>query len=68
MVCAQYSRKTGKLQPECRSDGYIAGDGPVFTNQVAGGQIVGMLRQLGVKPPATDIVFYYYEQAAAAAS
>jgi uncharacterized damage-inducible protein DinB len=32
------------------------------------GQIVGMLRQLGVKPPATDIVFYYYEQATAAAS
>jgi uncharacterized damage-inducible protein DinB len=32
------------------------------------GQIVGMLRQLGVKPPATDIVFYYYEQTAAAAS
>jgi len=32
------------------------------------GQIVGMLRQLGVNPPATDIVFYYYEQAAAVAS
>src|SRR5689334_2308112 len=32
------------------------------------GQIVGMLRQLGVKPPATDIMFYYYEQNAAAAS
>ena len=32
------------------------------------GQIVGMLRQLGVKPPATDIVFYYYEQTTAAAS
>ena len=31
------------------------------------GQIVGMLRQLGVKPPSTDIVFYYYEQAAAVA-
>src|SRR5262249_12983048 len=27
------------------------------------GQIVGMLRQLGVKPPTTDIVFYCYEQA-----
>jgi len=26
------------------------------------GQIIGMLRQLGVKPPATDILFYYYEQ------
>jgi uncharacterized damage-inducible protein DinB len=26
------------------------------------GQIVGMFRQLGVKPPATDIVFLYYEQ------
>ena len=32
------------------------------------GEIVGMLRQLGVNPPATDIVFYYYEQAAAATS
>jgi uncharacterized damage-inducible protein DinB len=32
------------------------------------GQIVGMLRQLGVKPPATDILFYYYEQTTAAAS
>ena len=32
------------------------------------GQIVGMLRQLGVKPPATDIVFYYWEQNAVAAS
>ena len=32
------------------------------------GQIFGMLRQLGVKPPTTDIVFYYYEQAAAATS
>jgi uncharacterized damage-inducible protein DinB len=32
------------------------------------GQIVGMLRQLGVTPPATDIVFYYYEQAADTAS
>ena len=32
------------------------------------GQIVGMLRQLGVKAPATDIVFYYYEQKTAAAS
>jgi uncharacterized damage-inducible protein DinB len=32
------------------------------------GQIVGMLRQLGLKPPPTDIVFYYYEQAATAAS
>jgi uncharacterized damage-inducible protein DinB len=26
------------------------------------GQIVCMLRQLGVKPPATDIVFSYYQQ------
>lgn len=26
------------------------------------GQIVGMLRQLGVKPPTTDIVLYYHEQ------
>ncbi len=32
------------------------------------GQIVAMLRQLGVTPPATDIVFYYFEQVAAAAS
>jgi uncharacterized damage-inducible protein DinB len=32
------------------------------------GQIVGMLRQLGRKPPATDILFYYYEQAASVAS
>jgi len=32
------------------------------------GQIVAMLRQLGVKPPATDILFYYYEQTAEAAS
>jgi uncharacterized damage-inducible protein DinB len=31
------------------------------------GQVVGMLRQLGVKPPSTDIVFYYFEQSAAAA-
>jgi len=29
------------------------------------GQIVGMLRQLGVKPPGTDMLFYYYEQATA---
>jgi uncharacterized damage-inducible protein DinB len=28
------------------------------------GQIVGMLRQFGTKPPATDILFYCYEQAA----
>jgi uncharacterized damage-inducible protein DinB len=26
------------------------------------GQVVGMLRQLGAKPPATDIILYYYEQ------
>lgn len=33
------------------------------------GQIVGMLRQLRVEPPATDIVYYYYhEQTAVAAS
>jgi uncharacterized damage-inducible protein DinB len=32
------------------------------------GQIVAMLRQLGMTPPATDIVFYYFEQVAAAAS
>ncbi|MBV9081342.1 MAG: DinB family protein [Acidobacteriaceae bacterium] len=28
------------------------------------GQIVGMLRQFGMKPPATDIVFFYYEHLA----
>ena len=32
------------------------------------GQIVGMLRQLGVKAPATDILFYYHEQVAPVAS
>ena len=32
------------------------------------GQIVGMLHQLGMKPPATDILFYYYEQAAPVAN
>ena len=32
------------------------------------GQIVAMLRQLGVTPPATDIVFYYYEQTQPAGS
>jgi uncharacterized damage-inducible protein DinB len=32
------------------------------------GQVVGMLRQLGIRPPATDLVFYYYEQAVPAAS
>src|SRR3984957_17607743 len=32
------------------------------------GQIVGMLSQLGTKPPATDILFYYYEQDAPVAS
>lgn len=26
------------------------------------GQIVGMIRQLGVRPPATDILWYYREQ------
>jgi uncharacterized damage-inducible protein DinB len=25
------------------------------------GQVVGMLRQLGVKPPPTDLLFYYWE-------
>ena len=29
------------------------------------GQVVGMLRQLGAQPPATDLMFYYREQAAA---
>jgi len=32
------------------------------------GQIVVILRQLGAKPPATDIVFYYYKQTAATES
>lgn len=32
------------------------------------GQIVAMLRQLGVQPPSTDIVFYYWEQAGATRS
>jgi len=31
------------------------------------GQIVGMLRQLSMKPPAMDILFYY-EQAASVTS
>ncbi len=30
------------------------------------GQVVGMLRQVGVKPPATDLIFYFREQAASA--
>jgi uncharacterized damage-inducible protein DinB len=25
------------------------------------GQVMGMLRQVGVKPPATDLLFYYRE-------
>jgi uncharacterized damage-inducible protein DinB len=32
------------------------------------GQIAGMLRQLGMKPPATDISFYDCGQAALVAS
>ncbi|MGA3201620.1 MAG: DinB family protein [Bryobacteraceae bacterium] len=28
------------------------------------GQIVGMPRQLSMKPPADELLFYYYEQAA----
>jgi uncharacterized damage-inducible protein DinB len=32
------------------------------------GQIVGMLRQLGMKAPATDILFYYFEHAVPVAS
>ena len=31
------------------------------------GQVVGMLRQLGVKPPVTDLIFYLRELATAAA-
>ena len=30
------------------------------------GQAVGMIRQLGIKPPATDLMLYYRELAAAA--
>lgn len=30
------------------------------------GQVVGMLRQLGTKPPVTDLIYYYRELAAAA--
>lgn len=30
------------------------------------GQVMAMLRQLGVKPPATDLIFYYRELDAAA--
>jgi uncharacterized damage-inducible protein DinB len=29
------------------------------------GQVVAMLRQLGAKPPATDLIFYYRELKAA---
>lgn len=32
------------------------------------GQVVGMLRQLGVKPPVTDLIFYLRELATATAS
>jgi uncharacterized damage-inducible protein DinB len=32
------------------------------------GQVVGMLRQLGVQPPATDFIFYLRELAAAQAA
>ena len=31
------------------------------------GQVMAMLRQLGTKPPATDLIFYYRELKAAAA-
>lgn len=30
------------------------------------GQVVGMLRQVGVKPPATDLIFYFRELGATA--
>ncbi len=30
------------------------------------GQVMAMMRQLGVAPPATDLIFFYREQAAAA--
>ena len=32
------------------------------------GQIVGMIRQLGIKPPATDMIYFFREQAAATAA
>jgi uncharacterized damage-inducible protein DinB len=32
------------------------------------GQAVGMIRQLGIAPPVTDLIFYYRELSAAAAS
>jgi uncharacterized damage-inducible protein DinB len=32
------------------------------------GQVMGMLRQLGVKPPGTDLMYYYRELAEAAAA
>lgn len=32
------------------------------------GQVVGMLRQLGIKPPTTDMIYFFREQAATAAS
>ena len=28
------------------------------------GQVMGLFRQAGVKPPATDLIFYYRELAA----
>lgn len=30
------------------------------------GQVMGMIRQLGVQPPATDMIYYFREQAAKA--
>jgi uncharacterized damage-inducible protein DinB len=29
------------------------------------GQVVGMLRQMGIAPPHTDLMFFYWELAAA---
>ena len=31
------------------------------------GQAMGMLRQMGIEPPHTDLLYYYRELAAAAA-
>lgn len=31
------------------------------------GQVVGMLRQLGIQPPGTDMIYFFREQAAATA-
>jgi uncharacterized damage-inducible protein DinB len=37
-------------------------------NSLHRGQVMGMIRQLGIAPPVTDLMMYYRELAAAAAS